>query len=92
MTTDGDERRDQAGYVSSLILSIPFLPRLHCRSGAAAQEPAHAVHQPKRRYWMPRAAFFMPSSNFLMSSGDNCGRSILIVSLLNFAVSGNGGR
>jgi hypothetical protein len=32
------------------------------------------------------------ASNFLMSSDDNCGRSILIVSLLNFAVSGNGGR
>ncbi len=37
------------------------------------------------------ATFFMPSSSFLISSGDNCGRSILIVSLLNFAVSGNGG-
>jgi hypothetical protein len=29
--------------------------------------------------------------SFLMSAGDNCGRSTLIVSLLNFAVSGNGG-
>ena len=38
----------------------------------------------------PRAAFCMPSCNFLMSSGDKCGRSILIVSLLNLAVSGNG--
>ena len=48
--------------------------------------------QRKRCYSMPRAACFMPSFNFLMSSGDNCGRSILIVSLLNWAVSGNGGR
>ncbi len=37
------------------------------------------------------AADFMPSSSFLMSSGDNCGRSTLIVSLLSLAVSGNGG-
>jgi len=29
--------------------------------------------------------------NFLMSSGDNCGRSTLMVSLLSLAVSGNGG-
>jgi hypothetical protein len=50
------------------------------------------ISQPKRRHSMPRAAFFMPSSSFFTSSGDNCGRSILIVSLLNFAVSGNGGR
>ena len=35
--------------------------------------------------------FRMAASSFLMSSGDNCGRSILIVSLLNFAVRGNGG-
>ena len=33
----------------------------------------------------------MASSNFLISAGDNFGRSILIVSLLSFAVSGNGG-
>jgi hypothetical protein len=33
----------------------------------------------------------MPASNFFISSCDNCGRSMLIVSLLNFAVSGNGG-
>src|SRR5260370_15417079 len=31
------------------------------------------------------------SSSFLMSSGDNCGRSTLIVSLLSLAVKGNGG-
>jgi hypothetical protein len=48
--------------------------------------------RPKRRYSRPRAAFCMPSSNFFLSSGDNCGRSILTVSLLNLAVSGNGGR
>jgi hypothetical protein len=29
--------------------------------------------------------------SFLMSSGDNCGRSTLMVSLLSLAVSGNGG-
>jgi hypothetical protein len=29
--------------------------------------------------------------SFLMSSGDNCGRSTLIVNLLSLAVSGNGG-
>jgi hypothetical protein len=30
--------------------------------------------------------------SLLMSSGDNCGRSTLMVSLLSLAVSGNGGR
>jgi hypothetical protein len=48
--------------------------------------------QAKRRHWMPRAALFIASSIVFLSSGDSCGRSILIVSLLNFAVSGNGGR
>jgi transposase len=37
------------------------------------------------------AAFQKESSDFFISSGDNCGRSILTVSLLNFAVSGTGG-
>ncbi len=53
---------------------------------------ARVFHEYPGAYSRPRATFFMPSSSFLISSGDNCGRSILIVSLLNFAVSGNGGR
>jgi hypothetical protein len=80
---------------------------MHCRNlSVAGSMPIYAANrgagrslaggarplQPKRYYWMPSAAFFIPASSFLMSSGDNCGRSILIVSLLNFAVSGKGGR
>src|SRR4029453_3751670 len=39
-----------------------------------------------------RFAFsFMAASSFLMSSGDSWGRSTLLLSLLNLAVSGNGG-
>ena len=43
------------------------------------------------RYSRPASTAFMPSSSFLISSGDNSGRSTLIVSLFNSAVSGNGG-
>ena len=39
-----------------------------------------------------RFAFsFIAAWSFLMSSGDNCGRSTLMVSLLSLVVSGNGG-
>jgi formate C-acetyltransferase len=42
-------------------------------------------------YSRPASTFFIAASNFLISSGDNSGRSTVIVSLLSLAVSGNGG-
>ena len=56
--------------------------------------PPGIYHRARRRLCTTHfasAAFCMPASSFLMSSADNFGRSTLIVSLLSFAVSANGG-
>jgi len=42
-------------------------------------------------YSRPASTFLRAPSNFLISSGDNFGRSTLIVSLFSLAFSGNGG-
>ena len=47
-----------------------------------------AFHEPPRHQ---SPALSIASRSFLISSGDSCGRATLIVSLLNLAVSGNGG-
>jgi len=80
-----------------------FLKRRHCSKASLRRDCAVALGSRVRRakrtdcnssriYSRPAATFFIPSLSFSISSGDNCGRSILIVSLLNSAVNGNGGR
>ena len=62
------------------------------RGPAPGNRAARFAIGPLDVYSRPAATFFMPASSFLISSGDSCGRSMLIVSLLSSAVSGNGGR
>ena len=75
--------------ITSLVKSqaVPGFAR-RSLTKAAKTRPAWFTNETN---YFASAAFCMPASSFLMSSGDSFGRSTLIVSLLNLAVSGNGG-
>ena len=83
-----------AAFKSTKVVGSRIVPvGLAMKSRAALCEAAHAAHfktSQSVRY-LASAAAFIPSSSFLMSSGDNCGRSTLSVSLLSLPVNANGG-
>ena len=64
------------------------IPLLRCRTPCAADK----IRALRAGADQSAVAFsIIAACSFLMSSGDNCGRSTLMVSLLSLAVSGNGG-
>jgi len=60
----------------------------HLSAARAASRPAAAAPSSGQS---ALAFSCIAACSFLMSSGDSCGRSTLIVSLLSLAVSANGG-
>ena len=61
------------------------------REGAHRRSGNRAALERAPRCQSAFAFSFMAASSCLMSAGESCGRFTLIVSLLNFADSGNGG-